>query len=125
MIQATIKRGGFCFSDLVIGFESMKKKIWIKPLRSDNMGNEHWIMSKGEGLKSPEGLMKFDLEDKLAEIFGKDLASRGTRAELYRPPTEEEIRQLREYAEEVGAEFGLEIRSEADYEREMSRSTRR
>jgi len=102
------------------------KQIRVIPYSDGGIGNEHFITAKGPGFDEPSQDsfedMNIETESDLLEIF-PDGASRGTRIELRRQPTDDELTRLRSYAVEKDAEIEITIKTDEQY-REMRNKIR-
>lgn len=88
------------------------KTIRVQPYVANSIDNEHWIIARGEGFEDDrDGLrqMSGEITAELQEIF-EDGSLRGDRIEIYREPTEDEIKKLEALAESRGATFSANVR---------------
>lgn len=105
-------------------FESgAERKIILSPRTVGTMptGNEHLLHFVGRGFTGvfdSNGYFTKAFAKRLNEIFPGS-GNRGSRIEIYRQPTKEELQKLRDLARELGASVEIKVRNDEELEKEF------
>ncbi len=98
----------------------MDKLIKIYPYLVDQSSNEHFIVAVGGEFDSEDGETDGATSWDLLQIF-PDGENRGSRIEIHRAPTQEELKQVEEYAVLRGAQVEFRVQSNEEWSERSQR----